>query len=47
MSTSKTGASKAGKLLRISKSKNVRAVAASDLAQTKRHHTRGGRRPSR
>jgi hypothetical protein len=47
MSTSKRDASKAGKLLRSSPSRNVRSVAGSDLAQTKRHHIRGGRRPSR
>jgi len=36
MATSKKDASKASRLLRTSKSKNVKSVAASDLAQTKR-----------
>ena len=36
MSTSKRDASKAGKLLKTSRSAAVRSVAASDLAQTKR-----------
>jgi hypothetical protein len=37
MATSKSDASKAGKLLSTSKSKVVRSVAASDLAQAKRN----------
>jgi hypothetical protein len=37
MPTSKRDASKAGHLLATSKSKQVRSVAASDLAQTKKH----------
>lgn len=36
MATSKKDASKASRLLRTGKSKNVKSVAASDLAQTKR-----------
>jgi hypothetical protein len=36
MATSVKDAKKAGKLLRTSKSKNVRSVAGSDLAQTRR-----------
>ncbi len=36
MATSKKDASKASKLLRTSKSKAVRSVAGSDLAQAKR-----------
>lgn len=36
MATSKRDASKASKLLRTSKNKTVRSVAASDLAQAKR-----------
>jgi len=35
MTTSKKDASKASKLLRTSKSKTVRSVAGSDLAQAK------------
>jgi len=37
MTTSKSDAKKAGRLLATSKSKQVRSVAASDLAQAKRH----------
>lgn len=37
MVTSKNDASKAGKLLKTSRSKTTRSVAASDLAQAKRH----------
>lgn len=37
MTTSKKDASKAGKQLRTAKSKNARSVAASDLAQAKKH----------
>ena len=37
MTTSKRDASKAGKLLKTSRSKSTRSVAASDLAQAKRH----------
>ena len=40
MATSKKDASKAGKLLSTSKSKAVRSVAASDLAQAKRKRVR-------
>lgn len=36
MATSKRDASKAGRLLKTSKSSSVRSVAASDLAQAKR-----------
>lgn len=36
MATSKKDATKASKLLRTSKSKAVKSVAASDLAQAKR-----------
>jgi hypothetical protein len=36
MATSKKDASKAGKLLKTSKSKTVKSVAGSDLAQAKR-----------
>ena len=36
MATSKRDASKAGKLLKTSKSGTVKSVAASDLAQAKR-----------
>ncbi len=50
MTTSKSDASKAASLMH-SKSANVRSVAASDLAQTKRHGKRrgksGGRKSSR
>jgi hypothetical protein len=42
MPTSKRDASKAGRLMRTSKSKQVRSVAASDLAQAKRHPKRRG-----
>ena len=41
MTTSKSDARKASKLLRTSKSKTVRSVAGSDLAQAKR----GKRKP--
>ena len=39
MTTSKRDASKISKLLRTSKSKTVRSVAASDLAQAKKKKT--------
>ena len=47
MATSKRDASKAGKLLKTSRSKNVRSVAGSDLAQAKRQSRQSGRRPNR
>jgi hypothetical protein len=40
MPTSKKDASKASKLLRTSKSRTVRSVAASDLAQARRRKKR-------
>jgi hypothetical protein len=40
MATSKKDASMASKLLRKSKSKKVKSVAGSDLAQAKRHKKR-------
>jgi hypothetical protein len=40
MTTSKKDASKAGKILRESKDKDMKSVAASDLAQTKRNTTK-------
>jgi len=47
MATSKRDASKASKLLRTSKSKTVRSVAGSDLAQAKRHKRKpAGRKPA-
>jgi len=41
MATSKKEASKASKLLRTSKSKTVRSVAGSDLAQRKQENKKG------
>jgi hypothetical protein len=47
MTTSKRDASKASKLLRTSRSKTVRSVAGSDLAQAKRRKRQSARKPTR
>jgi hypothetical protein len=47
MATSKRDASKASKLLRTSRSKTVRSVAGSDLAQAKHRKRQTARKPSR
>lgn len=46
MTTSKDDAKKAGKLMH-DKDKDVRSVAASDLAQSKRHRRKGPRKGGR
>lgn len=46
MTTSKKDASKAAKLMR-DKNKNVRSVAASDLAQSRRGQKKSGRKSGR
>jgi hypothetical protein len=46
MTTSKKDASEAASLMH-DKRKKVRSVAASDLAQAKRHHKRQGKRGGR